>query len=342
MSRKAALQTFVYCLIITTVVGSGFVFNDPVHWRRYVLQAFVISTSIGFSISFLVRILEHFLDRQPLILRLSGMFALFLIGGTIGSIVSYFLLTQLFGLPMEDWGKLFLMNLLLAAVFGTTAIIYFSLRHTAEQMAATIRAKEITEEKLVRLKTEAELAALQAKVNPHFLFNTLNSIASLIADNPAVAEATVEKLSGLFRYTLKHTGTATVKLSEELEIVRSYLEIEKIRFGDRLQFDIKRDERLDQIDVPPLLIQPLVENSIKHAIAPEVGGGTIRVETRRENDRCLITVWDSGTGFTESISHPGFGLRGIRERLKLTYGEKAVLRICDGPNTQIQIRLPLA
>lgn len=342
MNRKTALQTFVYCLLIAAVLAAGFIFTNPPLWRRWLLEAFVFSMCIGFSISFLVHFLKDILDRWPIILRLSALFMLFLIGGTFGTTVAYLVLTHLFGVQLEEWTRLFLLNLVLSALFGSAAVIYFSLRNTAERMAATIRAKEAAEEKLVRLKTEAELAALQAKVNPHFLFNTLNSIASLIAENPAEAEATVEKLSGLFRYTLHHTGSASVQLSEELEIVRWYLEIEKVRFGDRLHFEIRKDDRCDRIDVPALLIQPLVENSIKHAIAPEVRGGSIRVETRLENGQCVITVWDSGGGFTETTGESGFGLRGIRERLKLIYGGKAALRICEGPNTQIQITLPLS
>lgn len=209
-------------------------------------------------------------------------------------------------------------------------------------MAEKLKEKEIQEEKLMRLKTQAELEALQAKVNPHFLFNTLNSIASLISENPAAAESTVEKLSELFRYTLQSTANSTVKLTEELEIVRSYLQIEKIRFGNRLEFEIICDDRLNNFDVPALLIQPLVENSIKHALAFELHGGSICVEAKQIDNECHISVTDSGKGFAYDASETGFGLKSIRERLKLLYGNRAALNMFHDGSTHIHILIPLS
>ena len=238
--------------------------------------------------------------------------------------------------------QLLLFNLLLALVFGSIAFIYFSLQEKVKHMAEMLKQKEIQEEKLMRLKTQAELEALQAKVNPHFLFNTLNSIASLISENPAAAESTVEKLSELFRYTLQCTANSTVKLTEELEIVRSYLQIEKIRFGNRLEFEITSDDRLNNIDVPALLIQPLVENSIKHGISPEVQGGTIRVEAKYIDNECLISVIDSGKGFANEVKETSFGLKSIRERLTLLYGNKATLNVFHDGNTHIHISIPFS
>ena len=156
--------------------------------------------------------------------------------------------------------------------------------------------KRLNEERLERLKTRAELDALQAKINPHFLFNTLNSIASLITENPAAAESTVEKLSELFRYTLQRSGNSTVKLSEELEIVRSYLEIEKVRFGDRLRFDIRSDESPDRLpdSAAPHTAPRGKQHKTRHS--PETAGGTVDVNARRDGGSCIITVTDSGKG----------------------------------------------
>jgi len=209
-------------------------------------------------------------------------------------------------------------------------------------MAEQLKQKEINEEKLKRLKTQAELEALQAKINPHFLFNTLNSIASLITENPAAAETTVEKLAELFRYTLQKTGNTTVRLRDELDIVLAYLDIEKIRFGDRLQFSLKCDPLLDDVHVPPLLVQGLAENSIKHGISPEVLGGSIGIDASRDGDRCIITVTDSGKGFSDPVEESGFGLRSIRERLALAYGDRAALEISSDAMTRIRISLPLS
>ena len=141
--------------------------------------------------------------------RLAAQFAVYLLAGFAGTEIGYFILRYVYFGGQFDIGshlRLVFLNLILAVVFGSAAAVYLSLRSNAERMAKKVKEKEINEERLERLKTRAELDALQAKINPHFLFNTLNSIASLISENPAAAESTVEKLSELFRYALQRSG----------------------------------------------------------------------------------------------------------------------------------------
>ena len=189
---------------------------------------------------------------------------------------------------------------------------------------------------------EAELQALQAKINPHFLFNTLNSIASLISENPKAAESTVEKLSELFRYTLKSAETNLVSVAEELEIVRTYLEIEKVRFGERLQYDITCDDAVLDFMIPALIIEPLVENSIKHGISSEVHGGKIIIEASAADGNCRISVIDNGKGIDNENKAAGFGLRSVEERLQLRYGASSSLRVVPGERTHFLITIPLS
>jgi len=340
MTKKDFIRTGMICLVSTVIVAAALTFIDPSHWILYICDSFVYSFCIGISISILIQIFLRRLEQFSLISRSGALFVFFLIGGLVGTEIGTLILKM--DLDMQGHFRLLLFNLLLAIVFGGIAFLYFSLRGEVEHMAEKLKEKEIQEEKLMRLKTQAELEALQAKVNPHFLFNTLNSIASLISENPAMAESTVEKLSELFRYTLQCTANSTVKLTEELEIVRSYLQIEKIRFGNRLEFKITSDDRLNDIDVPALLIQPLVENSIKHGISPEVHGGTIRVEAKYIDNECLISVTDSGKGFATEVEETGFGLKSIRERLKLLYGNKASLNVVQDGSTHIHISIPFS
>ena len=220
-------------------------------------------------------------------------------------------------------------------------MIYFTLRANIERMAAQLKEKELNEERLTRTKMEAELKALQAKINPHFLFNTLNSIASLISENPKAAESTVEKFSELFRYTLKSAEKNTVSVSEELDIVRTYLEIEKVRFGERLQYEITCDDAVRDFMIPALIIEPLVENSIKHGIASEVRGGTIKVEASAAGGNCLIAVIDDGKGIENANKAAGFGLRSVEERLQLRYGTSSSLRLIQDGRTHFLITIPL-
>jgi two-component system sensor histidine kinase AlgZ len=178
---------------------------------------------------------------------------------------------------------------------------------------------------------EAQLQALQARTNPHFLFNSLNTIASLIPDNPDLAERTLERLADLFRYALDASKTPSVPLRREVDVVRDYLAVQQARFGDRLRFTVELDPRADDVDVPPLLLQPLVENAILHGMANR-RAGEVCVAARLEGDQVIIEVRDDGPGPGAS-THEGTrtSLRDIGERLKLHYGGGASFALEHAP-----------
>lgn len=223
-------------------------------------------------------------------------------------------------------------------LFGLLAFGFFKLKYTLQSYVHKLTEKEVQAEKLDRLKTRAELNALRSKVNPHFLFNTLNSIASLIPTDPAKAEHLIAQLSALFRYSLQIADEET--LEEELKIVEKYLEIEKVRLGDRLSYEITCDSRCSEFKIPGLLIQPLVENSIKHGIAPLAHGGKVEILCEQNHSHCVITVRDNGKGLPET-HHEHFGLGGVRERLALMYGKNHAFSIENLDGVTITIRIPL-
>ena len=344
MIKKQAVRTFVFCLMITFIIAAGLTFSDPPNYLGYLISSFIYTMCIGFTIHTLIVFAFPRITKLPTVYRLSLLLMLFLVGGLAGTGISVAIHKLVFNysFTINDYSRLLSFNLFLSIIFGSIAVLYFTLKANAERMESELKEKELNEEKLTRLKMKAELEALQAKINPHFLFNTLNSIASLISENPKAAESTVEKLSELFRYTLQCTANSTVKLTEELEIVRSYLQIEKIRFGNRLEFEIICDDRLNNFDVPALLIQPLVENSIKHALAFELHGGSICVEAKQIDNECHISVTDSGKGFAAETDETGFGLKSVRERLKLLYGNKATLNVFHDGRTHINISIPIS
>ena len=344
MKFQPILRTFYFCLIITVIIAAGFIYTQPAHWKEALYSSFIYSMSIGFSIHFLTGIVFHRDKPFTKVARNSILLILFLLGGLIGTEVGVGIQIATLGyrFTWNDQVRLLSMNFVLAALFGTIAVTYFTLRGRVERMAAQLREKELNEERLTRTKMEAELQALQAKINPHFLFNTLNSIASLISENPKAAESTVEKLSELFRYTLKSAENNTVTVAEELDIVRTYLEIEKVRFGERLQYEIICNDAVREFMIPALIIQPLVENSIKHGIASEVKGGIITVKVVREDGNCLISVIDNGKGVGDAKDVTGFGLRSIEERLQLRYGASASLRLIPDKQTHFLITIPLS
>jgi two-component system LytT family sensor kinase len=196
-----------------------------------------------------------------------------------------------------------------------------------------------------KLILEAKIEALKSQINPHFLFNTLASISSLIRTQPETARMVIIKLSGLLRRLLR-SHEHFVTLREELESIDEYLDIEVVRFGPKLV--VRKDVAADTLDivVPSMILQPLVENSIKHGLSRKVGVGTIIIRSRRENGRAIIDVEDDGMGFMlERLEQPmasGIGLANVRERLSVVYGTAYQLTLTSEPGhgTSARIEVP--
>jgi signal transduction histidine kinase len=201
------------------------------------------------------------------------------------------------------------------------------------------------QEALRELAVSAQLAALRAQVNPHFLFNSLNSIAQLIVTEPRKAEACVERLADIYRYLLHRAHTDFVPLAEELSVAESYLEIERARFGDALRVEEHIDARARDLLLPSLILQPLVENAVKHGISPKVGGGRVTIEARIDDGDLRLAVRDTGVGLGDQrgIFEHGVGLRNVRERLLRLYGAEYAPQVSSQPGagTTVTLRIPV-
>lgn len=178
--------------------------------------------------------------------------------------------------------------------------------------------------------TEARLDALKTQLNPHFLFNTLNSISSLMYTDIEAADRMMARLSALLRSTIHNNGAQEVTLREELEFVDRYLEIEKIRFEERLRVRVDVEPGAMDGLVPAFSLQPLVENAVKHGIGPLESGGSLAIEGRRANGRLVVRITDDGAGPGEGPVREGIGLTNTRARLEELYGSAASLRTGDG------------
>ncbi len=195
------------------------------------------------------------------------------------------------------------------------------------------------------LAAQAQFEALRAQINPHFLFNSLNSIAQLISTDPAQAEKCVERLAEVFRYLLRTSNQNFVSLGDELEIADAYLDIERARFGDRLQVSLRVDEALRRRWVPPLILQPLVENAVRHGVSCKIGGGEVWIAARLVGDELELTVGDTGVGIAgeaDSAFTRGVGLRNVHDRLVTLFGQRYAPSIesASGSGTRVTIRLP--
>jgi len=207
---------------------------------------------------------------------------------------------------------------------------------------------EQREEELSLSATQSQLKALRAQINPHFLFNALNTIASMIPGQPNQAEQTVEQLAEVFRYTVRGADREWVRLDEEMDFVRAYLEIEQARFGPRLRVQLDTDETARNIRLPAMVIQTLVENAVKHGISAVRGPCFVNVSAKADNSQVMISVEDNGPGFEtlprfDSLpesSNGGYGLKNVQDRLSAYYGAGARLRFARSDTTLVSFVIP--
>ncbi|HKV25605.1 MAG TPA: histidine kinase [Candidatus Acidoferrum sp.] len=191
------------------------------------------------------------------------------------------------------------------------------------------------------LARDAELKALKAQVNPHFLFNSLNSISALTSVDPARAREMCILLAEFLRMTLGLGEKSTVSLSEELALLQRYLAIEKVRFGSRLRMEEDIPEDSKSVDLPPLLLQPLVENAITHGIAHLPEGGLVRISSRSQNGRVSLAIENSFDPESTPVRKNGVGLTNVRRRLDARYGHDAVMRVTSNDSTfHVELSFP--
>jgi two-component system LytT family sensor kinase len=244
--------------------------------------------------------------------------------------------TRLFELHTPSWGLRVLMWLSAPVTVGIALKVWNALR------------LELKLEEQKRLLLEARLDALQRQINPHFLFNTLNSIASLVRIKPELAREMTVKLANILRALLRDHDSH-VPLSQELKFTDDYLDIEVVRFGtEKLRVEKDIDPRTLDVLVPSILLQPLIENSIKHGLEPRIQGGTVTVRSRLQGNRVLIEVADDGVGIQGRPGSAlprtgaGIGMNNVRERLEVLYGREARFTVVSNPGrgTLVSIEIP--
>ena len=336
---RPAVISLPFAAFFGTLFGSS-------SWPSYVL-AYKISAVFSYTISAAMVALEGLVfpglcgrlgTRQPhYSIIMMGYTATALIGSFAAGTIVHFTLRPGF----MGSGRAVLINGMFALLFtglfgGIISAIQFY-RSSVERARAV--------EQMRAELAQAELRALRAQINPHFLFNTLNTIAALIVENPRMAEDVTTRLAEVFRYTLKTSDQPDVPFGDELQFMRNYLTIERIRFGDRLRFEETVEPGLDSVRVPSLLLQPIVENAVRYGVSSRPEGGTLNLAARRDDGRIVIEVSDDGPGFRahEQASGMGFGLHSVRERLRAAgHAEGLTIESAPGQGTRVRVTLPLA
>ncbi len=322
INPRNILQDFVYTIIISTVIAA-FLTVTGITTKSFLIN-FVMSQSFGVPICSTILFLLWMLKPN----KISSFALIFVIGiggGTlIGLQIGPFVLRQIFSIVLDQPKKGFLQTLILAITFGSVASYFFYSR-------ARLRVSEeqIQQEKIKRLSSEkgaleANLRLLQAQVEPHFLFNTLSNILSLIDTNPANGKSMLVDLIHYLRTSLSRTFPGQITLDREMDMIKAYLNIQKIRMGERLHFQVELPEAIREHPFPPMLLQPLVENAVKHGLEPKMEGGEIMIQAAEEDDLIRIEVRDTGLGFSP-FQGTGVGIGNVKERIRLLYGGKGRL-----------------
>ncbi|MCR9163648.1 MAG: sensor histidine kinase [Nannocystaceae bacterium] len=223
---------------------------------------------------------------------------------------------------------------------GVVTIVVLIVTLGYDQLRTRARAVELREEHARRELVEAQLANLRARLNPHFLFNSLNTLAGLIEEDPPKAVEALERLSELLRHALENTTTRRTTLGAELDVLEDYLRMEQLRFGRRLRWSLDAEPEARSAPVPSLLLQPVVENAVKFAVAPRREGGLITITARAIDGRVRLEVGDDGPGHADSSS-TGLGDRTLRQRLALEYGTEATLAAGPRPSGGYLVTLDL-
>jgi LytS/YehU family sensor histidine kinase len=231
----------------------------------------------------------------------------------------------------------------LPPLFGIGVLLYLlsvSLHYVLFSMESSKEA-ETREQEALTLARESELKALKAQINPHFLFNSLNSISALATVDGKRAREMCIKLSDFLRTTLKLGEKQRITLADELSLARAYLDVEQVRFGTRLRVEMDADADCGQCVVPSLLLQPLVENAVKHGIAGLVDGGTIRLEAHCSEGMLRVKICNQFDADSPAASRHGLGLRNVRDRLRALYENRArVDTTATGDHFIVEVELP--
>ena len=244
------------------------------------------------------------------------------------------------GVPLFSSPRLVTISLMVSITLGVVVSYYFRSRAALAEGQAHLQDERARRAEDARRLTEAELKLLQAQIEPHFLFNTLSNILQLVDADPRGAKQMLLNLTSYLRGALRRTRAGDTSLGEELDLLRAYLEIQTVRMGDRLRWSIDCPSELRGLPLPPLLLQPLVENSVRHGLEPSADGGEIRIAAERREGKLVLEVRDTGLGMA-SGSKAGVGLANVRARVETISGGRGTLVIQPNSPRGLRIRIEL-
>ena len=334
--RRVAF-TLAFATAIGLLMGAG--------WKSGLLSILERTIALGLIAMLVFGLFEQWPKRLP---RWLGRWALQVVAVAIAmpiSTVIIYLLSTEEGAPpfwevqdrMEGFGFLCGMSIFLAPWVALGALVRQKEAFAREQALAF----DLERSEFERQAIDARLHLLQAQVAPHFLFNTLANVQALVDAGSPQAAAVLRSLVAYLRAAVPRINEPVTTIGQELQLVQAYLELMHMRMPDRLRFTVHAEPSTLSLRCPPMTILTLVENSVRHGIDPSEVGGTIEIRVERRQDRCLVSVVDSGVGLRLTTRGLGTGLATLRERLKLVFGDETELRVTEQPSQGVRAELEL-
>jgi len=327
------------CVAVTITFSFITLLNVPTQSLSTLLyRNFVFSLCIAYSVHFLSAVAHRLVVARFDDPDHRNRWIVGIASSIIGGVFGYVLATRFVNVSFRMWS-----GMVVAVVWMTALITGLVMAQRRRVMAELGYERERSARiEAERLTTAARLKLLQTQIEPHFLFNTLAGVSSLIEIDPSAARKMVDELCVFLRAALDSTRRATATLQHELEVIAAYLSVMKVRMGSRLDFAIQVPDELLNTDVPSMILQPLVENAIEHGIDSRLDGGRVEIQAHRSGSVLQLTVRDNGDGF-KANARENVGMGTVRERLQVLFDDKAALRVAreDGW-TQVIVELPFA
>ena len=348
--RPSRARDLLYTFLWNDLLAAAFLaanssMNARLPTLRGVWLYFVLANFVGFAIHALfsggkVLGVDARVRRAGFVARMAYFTAVPLLG-----VIAGFQATDwVIGIGFANWLGDSHWIVSIAATSLTISLIVGAVLFAREREAsaqAALQRERAQGERIQREALAANLRALQAQIEPHFLFNTLANVSSLVDREPANAKRMLDRFNRFLRSSLAATRSETTTLGAERELISAYLDVLQVRMGPRLAYRIEIAPDAEQFPIAPMLLQPVVENAIRHGIEPKVEGGRVDLEARREGDAVVIEIRDTGVGFAPT-TRGGVGLTNLRDRLQGLYGERSSLAIGENRpcGTRVTIRIP--
>ena len=337
LDKKRVLTSLALTAVFNTIIA---LFLPHLGFGGGLGINFIFSQSIGLCMCTFI-LAGHYFVRGT---SIPGHVILLLIAMPAGAATGAFIGAQIAGISFSEILKarpaFFIQMLFIGILFGTMITYFFFSRERISQTEAQLQQEQIKSLTLEKNSLETRLRLLQAQIEPHFLFNTLSNVLSLLESEPAKGKAMLEDLTRYLRSSLSRTRDRMTTLGQELDMIRAYLHIYEVRMGERLRYTIEIPANLKETPFPPMLFQPLVENALKHGLEPKIEGGAILIKAEDHGGCYRLVVADTGSGLSgDTIG--GIGLTNVKERLEALYSGKARLILEENPPSGLKVTMEI-